>query len=70
MVAVEGVGDVPLAKEYWVLPWIRLPYFLRSRGRQEPNCMASGLVEVSVVSLTDLVVAYGDSEELQMRHGL
>ena len=41
----------------------------RSLGRQEPNCMASGLVEVSVVSFTDLVVVSGASEELQMRCG-
>ena len=38
--------------------------------RQEPNCMASGLVEVSVVSFTDLVVASGASEELQIRRSL
>ena len=43
--------------------------FWRSLGRQEPNYIAMGLVEVSVVSLTDFVVASGASEELQIRRG-
>ena len=42
----------------------------RSRGRHEPNCIAEGLVDVSVVSLTDFVDASGASEELHMRRGL
>ena len=36
----------------------------RIRGRHEPNCIAEGLVDVTVVSLTDFVVASGASEEL------
>ena len=42
----------------------------RSRGRHEPNFIAEGLVDVTVVSLTDFVVASGASEELHMRRGL
>ena len=42
--------------------WINL-------GRQEPNYMASGLVEMSIVSFTESVVVSGASEELQMRRG-
>ena len=42
----------------------------RSRGRHEPNCIAEGLVDVSVVSLTDFVDASGASEELHIRRGL
>ena len=32
MVAMEGIGDVPLAEEYWAFSWIRLPYFLEKSG--------------------------------------
>ena len=42
----------------------------RSLGRHEPNCIAEGLVDVTVVSLTDFVFESGASEELQMRRGL
>ena len=67
---MEGVGDIPLAEEYWTFTWIRLPYFWRIRGRQDPNYMASGLVEVSVVSLTDLVLVSVASDEEYIRRGL
>lgn len=43
--------------------------FCRRRGRQEPNCIASGLVDVTVVSFTDCVWLSGGSDELHIRRG-
>ena len=41
----------------------------RILARHGPNCMAPGLLEVSVAWLTDPVVSLGSAVELQMRRG-
>ena len=43
--------------------------FCSNRGRHDPNCMACGLVDLSVESLTDWVILSGALDELQIRRG-